>query len=232
MRIHYFQHVPYEPPAYIEKWAEKKGYSIKGTHFYKNDLFPDFSSFDLLVVMGGPMGVYDEDKYPFLRKEKVFIENAIRLNKKVLGICLGAQLIAEVLGARVYKNKEKEIGWFPTYLTPEGKKQTLFQDFPDEFMPLHWHGDTFEIPSGAVRTAYSDITPNQAFVYGTNVVALQFHLEVTPESLKGLIDNSKDELEEKGNYIQSPQQMLSKNEYFVVSNSLMEKLLENLTKSA
>ena len=230
MRIHYFQHVPYEPPAYIKNWAEKKGFTFRGTHLYKNEPFPDFSSFDMLVVMGGPMGVYDEDKYPFLKREKVFIENAIKFDKKVLGICLGAQLIANVLGAKVYKNKYKEIGWFPVNLTKEGKNQYLFNGFPDEFMPLHWHGDTFDIPAGAVKVAYNEATENQAFVYNNKVVALQFHLEATETSLKDLIQNSQEELKETGKYIQSPEKMLSNKDYFTVSNVLMEKLLENLSK--
>ncbi|WP_211325058.1 type 1 glutamine amidotransferase [Hydrogenothermus marinus] len=128
MRIHYFQHVPFETPANIENWAKEKGHLFKGTYLYKNQPFPDFSSFDMLVIMGGPMSVSDENKYPFLKREKIFIENAIKLNKKVVGICLGAQLIAEVLGSKVYKNKEKEIGWYPVYLTDEGKKSNIFKD--------------------------------------------------------------------------------------------------------
>ena len=231
MRVHYFQHVPFETPANILNWAKERGHTIKGTHLYKNQPFPDFSSFDMLVVMGGPMGVYDEDKYPFLKKEKVFIENAIMLGKKVLGICLGAQLIADVLGAKVYKNKYKEIGWFPVNLTEEGKNSFIFQDFPQEFTPFHWHGDTFDIPKGAKRIAYNEATENQAFEIEGKIVGLQFHLETTKESAKALIENSKEELKEKGKYIQTPEEMLSKDDYFTVIKHQLYNMLDKLEKA-
>jgi len=214
MRFHYFQHVPFEPPANIEKWVKEKNFPIKGTHLYKNDPFPDFSSFDVLIVMGGPMGVYDEMEYPFLAREKVFIENSLKLGKKVIGVCLGAQLIADVLGAKVYKNKYKEIGWFPVYKTDEANNNTAFEKLPNKFIAFHWHGDTFDLPTGATRLAYNEATENQAFQYGDLALGLQFHLETTPASAKGLIENSKEELKERGKYIQSPEEMLSKKEYF------------------
>ena len=231
MRIHYFQHVPFETPANIKNWAKEKGHSIKGTHLYKNQPFPDFASFDMLVIMGGPMGVYDEDKYPFLKKEKVFIENTINLGKKVIGICLGAQIIAEVLGAKVYKNKYKEIGWFPVNLTEESKKSFLFESFPEEFTPFHWHGDTFELPQNAKKIAYNEATENQAFEFNNGkVVGFQFHLETTIESAQALIQNSQEELKEKGKYIQSEKEMLSKNEYFTVIKYLLYDFLDRIEK--
>jgi GMP synthase (glutamine-hydrolysing) len=216
--------VPFETPANIEKWVKERGYKINGTHLYKGDLFPDFSSFDILIVMGGPMGVYDDMKYPFLSKEKVFIENALNLGKKVIGVCLGAQLIADVLGAKVYKNKYKEIGWFPVYKTDEAKNNTAFRNLPDEFIAFHWHGDTFELPSGSIRLAFNEATENQAFQYKDKALALQFHLETNLKSAKDLIDNSQDELKEKGKYIQSPEEILSKREYF----KQIEKYLYNV----
>ena len=231
MRIHYFQHVPFESPANILNWAKERGHSITGTHLYKNQPFLDFSSFDMLVVMGGPMGVYDDDKYPFLKREKVFIENAINLGKKVLGVCLGAQLIADVLGAKVYKNKYKEIGWFPVNLTEEGKQSYIFKNLPDEFTPFHWHGDTFDLPRGARRIAYNQATQNQAFEIDGRIVGLQFHLETTKESAKELIKNSQEELKEKGKYIQSPEEMLSKDDYFTLIKYQLYQLLDNFEKA-
>ena len=231
MRIHYFQHVPFEPPANIENWAKKRDFKIKGTKLYKNEPFPDFSSFEILVVMGGPMGVYDDSKYKFLVKEKIFIENAINLNKKVLGVCLGAQLIADVLGAKVYKNKYKEIGWFPVELTEEGKKSKNFKDFPNSFTAFHWHGDTFDLPDGAVRIASNKATQNQAFEYNNGkILGLQFHLETTYNSAKELIENSQEELKEKGVFIQSPEEMLNKKENFQTIEKLLFKLLDNFIK--
>ena len=228
MRIHYLQHVPFEPPANIENWVRKKGFQIKGTKLYKNEPFPDFSSFDMLVVMGGPMGVYDDNKYKFLTKEKIFIENAINLNKKILGVCLGAQLIADVLGAKVYKNKYKEIGWFPVELTDEGKNSKNFKDFPNSFIAFHWHGDTFDLPNGAVRIAFNKATKNQGFEYNNGkVLGLQFHLETTYNSAKELIENSQEELKEKGVFIQSPEEILNKKENFQTIEKLIFKLLDN-----
>ena len=232
MRIHYLQHVPFETPANIEKWAKEKDFKINGTHLYKNEPFPDFSSFDMLVIMGGPMGVYDDNKYKFLAKEKIFIENSINLGKKILGVCLGAQLIADVLGAKVYKNKYKEIGWYPVKLTEDGKKSKNFKGFPEEFIAFHWHGDTFDIPNGGVRIGYNHITENQAFEYNDGkVLALQFHLETNPQSAKDLIDNSEEELKEKGSFIQSADYILSRNDYFQSLEKLLFKLLDNFIKN-
>lgn len=128
MRIHYIQHVHFETPANIYRWADYKS-TRWGTKLFLNDPFPDIGSFDLLVILGGPMGVYDEDEYPWLKDEKKFIERSIKSGKKILGICLGAQLIADVLGGKVYKNRYKEIGWFDVQLTSEGKNQNFSQIF-------------------------------------------------------------------------------------------------------
>ncbi len=231
MKIHYIQHVPFETPANILNWAVEKGYSLSGTHLYKGDSLPDVNTFDFLVVMGGPMGVYDENKYTWLKEEKKFIEKAIKEDKKVLGICLGAQLIADVLGAKVYKNKYKEIGWFPVYLTQEAKISKHFSNFPSEFIAFHWHGDTFDIPAGAVHTVRSEACENQAFEYNQGkVVALQFHLETNLKSAKDLIENSQEELKETGKYIQKPEVMLSKNDYFNFINTFLFKLLDSIEK--
>ncbi|NPA52999.1 MAG: type 1 glutamine amidotransferase [Aquificae bacterium] len=232
MKIHYIQHVPFETPANILNWAEEKGYPITGTHLYKKDLLPKPESFDFLVIMGGPMGVYDEKEYPWLTQEKKFIENTIKKGKKVLGICLGAQLIADVLGAKVYKNEYKEIGWFPVSQTPNAKDSVHFSKLPKEYIAFHWHGDTFEIPTGAVHTAKSSGCENQAFEYNNGkVIALQFHLETDINSAKALIENSKEELKQKGKYIQTPQEMISQREYFSKIKNLLYKLLDSIEKN-
>ncbi len=229
MKIHYIQHVHFETPANIFKWAEKKGYPIKGSRLFLNEPLPDIDEFDLLVIMGGPMGVYDEKLFPWLVEEKKFIEKTLKSDKKILGICLGAQLLADVLGARVYKNREKEIGWFPVSKTEEGKKSKLLTDFPDRFTAFHWHGDTFDIPSGAVHTVKSEACENQAFEYkGGKVVALQFHLETDFKSAKALVDNSVEELKEKGKYIQSPEEILSNPEGFSQIEKLLYSFLDRL----
>ena len=228
MRIQYFQHVPYETPANIFRWAKDRDITqIKGTHLYKNEPFPDFSSFDALVIMGGPMGVYDEDRYPFLKKEKVFIENAIKLGKKVLGVCLGAQLIAEVMGSKIYKCENKEIGWFPVFKTDEAEKSKYFYDFPQEVEVFHWHGDTFDIPSGTIHTFYSEGCPNQAFeTEDGKVVALQFHFEVDLESVKNWIKEGENELKQEGKYIQKPEEMTSDYKKFIQLENHLYRFLD------
>jgi len=206
MRIHYLQHVPFEDIANIGKWA--RGYPITRTALYEGQVLPTSDDeFDFLVVMGGSMGVYDEKKYPWLLEEKKFIEKAIKTNKIVLGICLGAQLIANVLGAKVYKNKYKEIGWYPVVLTEDAKSSKVFSGFKDRFIAFHWHSDTFDIPSGAKRLAETEACKNQAFEYKGRVFGLQFHLESTHETIRLLAENCACELV-KGKYIQTKKELL------------------------
>jgi len=231
MRIHYIQHVHFETPANIFSWAGKKGYSMKGTKLFLNEKLPDMNDFDLLVIMGGPMGVYDEDKFPWLTDEKRFIEKAVKEGKKILGICLGAQLIADVLGAKVYKNRHKEIGWFPVYKTKDTEKSVVFRDFPDSFTAFHWHGDTFDIPEGGIHTLRSDACENQAFEYEGRILALQFHLETNIESAKALINNSVEELMEKGDYIQSSEDILSKEQNFREIEKLLTMMLDRFVST-
>ncbi len=231
MRIHYLQHVPFETPSNIFKWAKDRNITINGTHLYKNEPFPDFSSFDLLLIMGGPMGVYDDDKYPFLKKEKIFIENAIRLEKKVLGICLGAQLIAEVLGSKVYKCENKEIGWFPVFKTKEAENSKYFKDFPEHLDVIHWHGDTFDIPAGTKHLFYSEGCKNQAFESDNgNIVGLQFHLELSKESVKTLIKESEGDFKSEGRFVQSPEDILSDDTKFKELEEYLYRFMDSFTK--
>jgi GMP synthase-like glutamine amidotransferase len=164
--------------------------------------------FDWLVVMGGPMGVYDELQYPWLAAEKNFIRKSIDAGKAMIGICLGAQLIAEILGAKVFKNQYKEIGWFPVELTPAAAGSKVFNFLPDRFVAFHWHGDTFTLPKGAAHLARSKGCENQAFLYKDRVLGLQFHLESTPQSVKDLAENCENEVA-PDEYIQSIEDILS-----------------------
>ena len=189
MKLHWLQHVPFEGLGIIEKWTETNGFEISCTRLFASEQLPEIETFDWLVVMGGPMGIYDYEDHPWLPEEKQFIKMAIDADKTVLGICLGAQLIADVLDAKVYPGPQKEIGWFPIQRT-EGAPKII----PDELTAFHWHGDTFEIPDDAVRLASSEACKNQGFVYNDRVIALQFHLETTPESMEALIENCGDEL--------------------------------------
>ena len=153
MRAHYLQHVPFEGLGSIEPWLQNAGYKISNTQFFDSGVLPSINEIDFLVVMGGPMSVNDESENPWLVKEKRFIKSIIEGGKPVLGICLGAQLIANSMGGEVFSNPEKEIGWFPVQAV-EPESSSVFR-FPEETEVFHWHGETFSLPPGAVQIAKS-----------------------------------------------------------------------------
>jgi GMP synthase-like glutamine amidotransferase len=226
MRAHYLQHVPFEGLGSIDAWLRSRDYEITSTGFFRSDLLPDVEGIDFLVVMGGPMSINDEAEYPWLVEEKRFIKSAIERGVPVLGICLGAQLIASAMGAAVGSNPVKEIGWFPIEAVVSGGN-SVFQ-FPAQVEVFHWHGETFALPAGAVRLAKSDGCENQAFQIGGNVIGLQFHLETTPESARAIVENCRDELVE-GEYIQSEAEILrASREQYQRINGLMGDILEYL----
>lgn len=227
MRLHWLQHIWFEDLAHIKVWAENNDVTISRTAFFSDEQLPSTNDFDWLVIMGGPMGVYDENQYPWLAGEKKFIEKAITAGKTVLGICLGAQLIAAASGARVYKNKHKEIGWFDVFRTPEAVESRVFANLPDSFRAFHWHGDTFDLPTGARKLAKSQACSNQAFEWDDWVIGLQFHLESTTDSIGRLIANCGEELLER-QFIQNAEQIMAQNSSVEQVNRLMETLLDNM----
>jgi GMP synthase (glutamine-hydrolysing) len=151
-----------------------------------------------LIIMGGPMGVYEQDRHPFLRQEIRLIEEALRQNIPLLGICLGSQLLAAALGAPVTQGRKKEIGWYRVTLTQEGRKDPLWADLEPSFMAYHWHGDIFNLPTGAVSLASSDQTPQQAFRYGRSAYGFLFHMEVTERIIEDMVKTFQDELQSAG----------------------------------
>jgi GMP synthase-like glutamine amidotransferase len=193
-RFHCLQHVPFETPGNIEAWVEQKGYSISFTHFFNNDQLPSLNDFDALIIMGGPMSVHDENDFAWLKKEKEFIDAAIKEKKKILGICLGAQLLAQVLRAKVYNNKETEIGFMPVHFTENALQHIFFKSFNKEETVFHWHGETFDLPDGATHLAYTNACANQAYMIGDHMIGLQFHLEVTAEVVKDMVKHEGHEL--------------------------------------
>jgi GMP synthase-like glutamine amidotransferase len=227
MRIHYLQHVPFEGPGSIEKWSLKRNFSLTSTQLFNNGTFPQLDDFDMLVIMGGPMGIYDEDLYPWIRQEKAFIRSAITAGKIMVGICLGSQLIADALGAKVYPGDSREIGWFPVHLTAAAAKVPFLRDFPSPATVMHWHGDTFDLPTGALHLMQSNACKNQAFLFNNRVLGLQFHLETTPESLHALVENCKDEITPQ-EYIQSEPEILSNHSLCASINGLLENILDGL----
>jgi GMP synthase (glutamine-hydrolysing) len=230
MRIQCIQHAFHEDTGVIKPWITQKGYDLQVTRMFNNESLPDTIDFDWLIILGGPMGSYEESRYPWLVEEKRFIEKCIRSDKKVLGICLGSQLIADVLGGKVFKNRYKEIGWHTVSLTQAGKKSELFTDFPESETVFQWHGDTFDLPDKAVHLIKSDVCQNQAFCYGENVLALQFHLEFTPAIVEQLINTSGNEITDEP-HIQHPDDMLSNLDNFTHNHMLMKNLLKKFNKT-
>jgi len=224
MRLHYLQHVPFEGLGFIEEWATFREMHVSCTRLYAGEHLPSIESFDWLVVMGGPMGIYDEGEHNWLAGEKAFLQASIDSGKTVVGICLGAQLIADVLGASVYPGAHKEIGWFPIRRAPEAPEW-----LPEEFVAFHWHGDTFDLPQGAVPLGSSDACENQGFIYQDRVIALQFHLESTHQSIEDLIVNCADELVD-GPFIQSALQIRSFYSALTSMNVVLSELLDQLPK--
>lgn len=231
LKIHYFQHVPFEGLGSIHHWVEAHGFELSATFFWEKDWkLPSVDSIDWLIVMGGPMGVYEENKYSWLTSEKSFIREAIHAGKTVLGICLGAQLIAEVLGAKVISNKEKEIGWFPVQRTEQGQLNPIFSCFPKEVEVFHWHGDTFDLPEGATLLATSEACRNQAFIINENIIGLQFHIEITRDGINQLLHFGKEDLS-SGYWIQTEYDIKSGFGSVQPNNDLLNNLLDRLLMS-
>jgi GMP synthase-like glutamine amidotransferase len=230
MKIHCIQHVEFETLGTIVEWIEEKKHSLSVTHLYKKENFHGIDDFDLLIIMGGPMNIYEYEKYPWLKIEKTFIKETISAGKAVLGICLGAQLVADVLKAKVFKNNYKEIGWFPVFTVENDRSEiSLLEGIPKKLNAFHWHGDTFSLPEGAVRLFESEACKNQGFIYKTRVIGLQFHLEMSKKTIGNVIENCRDELIE-GTYIQSEEEMLNKDSFLVESKLSMFTMLDNFER--
>jgi GMP synthase-like glutamine amidotransferase len=203
MRVHVLQHVWFEELGSIAAWLEARQAKITYTRFFEEQNLPALHSIDALIILGGPMSANDEDVLPWLVQEKQFIRDAVARGIPILGVCLGAQLIASAMGASVYRNPVKEIGWYPVRAipTPPG-----YLRLPEECIAFHWHGETFDLPAGAVHLAKSDGCSNQAFQLDRNVICFQFHLETTIESASALLENCRDDIV-PGAYIQSEMEL-------------------------
>ena len=204
MQIQVLQHVPFEGPGSIAAWLAARRADVGCSRLFAGDPLPRVEAIGALVALGGPMSVNDESELDWLRPEKQLVREAVARGIPVLGLCLGAQLIASALGAPVYPGTAREIGWFPVHGVPDVAPS--FQ-FPREHLAFHWHGETFDLPAGALRLAGSAACENQAFQIGRHVIALQFHLETTPASIEALIEHCRDELV-PGPYVQTEQELL------------------------
>ncbi len=198
-RVVVVQHAECEKPGLIAEALQSRGYTFETVLTSAGEPAPkDLNQAQGLVIMGGPMGVYEQDRYPFLRDEMSLIECALRESKPILGVCLGSQLLAAALGAEVRKGREKEIGWHPVTLTESTFGDPLLKGLDRTFTAYHWHGDVFEAPEGAVNLASSNLTACQAFRYGKNAYGFLFHMEIVPEILEGMLRTFADELKEEG----------------------------------
>jgi len=229
MRVHVLQHVPFEGLGSVFTWLQARNAIVTTTRLFEAASFPALSEFDVLVALGGPMSVNDEDDLPWLRDEKRLVREAILSGKAVLGICLGAQLMASSLGARVYPGSNKEIGWFPIYACEHHSDAFVFPTTTDGF---RWHGETFDLPNGATHLAKSEGCLHQAFQVGERAIGLQFHLETTAASADAIISNCRDELV-PARYIQTEQELraVPPSRYAGI-NALMESVLGYITRGA
>lgn len=230
MRAHVLMHVDFEGPGSMATWFAAHGHSLSYTRFYEDiPALPELGQIDVLVIMGGPMSVNDESEFPWLVTEKQFVRAAIQAGKAVLGVCLGAQMIASALGARVYPNHAKEIGWFPVRAAGTEQEGDVFA-FPERIEVFHWHGETFDLPAGAELLASSEACRNQAFQWGARAIGLQFHLETTAQTAWRIVENCRDELV-PGDYVQGEQTILgAPGARYEAMNLLMGDILDYLTE--
>ncbi len=233
MRVHVFQHVPFEGLGSIADWLAARDAQVHFTHFHEDGVLPALADVDLLIVLGGPMSVHDEAALPWLREEKAFIAAAIAAGTPVLGICLGAQLIASALGSRVYPALEKEIGWFDIVARPPLAHEADLLQLPPRLRVFHWHGETFALPEGAVRLAGSSACANQVFQHGRRVLAFQCHLETTPTSAAAIVTACAGELDaaRTGRFVQDADTILQEETAsYAAMNAVMGHVLEYLVR--
>jgi GMP synthase-like glutamine amidotransferase len=211
----------------MESWLNNEGAEINHTKCYEKFDPVRANEIDLAIIMGGPMSALDEEMYSYLTEEKAYIRDLINNKTPILGICLGAQLIAEALGSKIYNNQDKEIGWFPIKFTDSADRGF---ELPETLTVFHWHGETFDLPEGAMHIAESEGCKNQAFQIDSNVIALQFHLEMTPQSVDEMIQNGSADLG-TGKYIQSADEIrdLTVNNYRA-ANQIICNALTYLTR--
>jgi GMP synthase-like glutamine amidotransferase len=227
MHIHCLQHVTFENPGTIVEWAKNHHHIISYTHFFEeNFTLPNVADIDALLIMGGYMNVDEETKYPWLEAEKNFIKQAIDANKKVMGICLGSQLIAAALGCKVYYASEKEIGFFPVSFANDALQHSLFNHFTNPYNVFHWHGDTFDLPINAQLIASTNTCKHQAFLINNNVLALQFHFEMNENVIEDMLLHDGHELSEEGTFIQTRETIRQQYHYLQQNKKDMFLLLD------
>jgi GMP synthase-like glutamine amidotransferase len=228
MRVHVFQHVSFEGLGSMGPWLESRGARVTHTRFFEDPTLPPVGDLDWLIVMGGPMSANDDERLPWLVSERALIAEAVGRGKTVLGVCLGAQLIAKALGARVFPNAEPEIGWFRVERGAGDPAADEPLDLPIE--AFHWHGETFDLPRGATHVAMSAACSHQAFAVGRTVLGLQFHLEMTPQGARALAEACRHEIR-PAPWIQTEAEILGDPGRFERVNEAMRGVLEWLARA-
>lgn len=235
MRVHWLQHAEHEDLAAIQPWLSAHGHETRGTCLHAGDALPSTDAFDALIVMGSPMNIYDHALHPWLVPEKQLIRRALDGGKRGLGICLGAQLVADQLGGPVTRNRDPEIGWHPVTLTAAGRESPFFRKMPESFPVLHWHGDTFVLPPGALHLAISEACDQQAFSFDQGrVLGLQFHPEATQPMLHQWV---RHETTVQSRYVQDRSFILSRclelgNGNSVLLDHLLERFFDDPARSS
>lgn len=235
IKAHVLRHVEFEGLGNIEKYFENNSIDYSETRLFKGDKLPEVEGIDLLVVMGGPMGIYDDEDFPFLAKERKFISNVIEHGIKVLGICLGAQFLSHSLGGEVYCGPYKEIGWFPVEYSQEfynwlnSHNESIDHKLMSSYV-FQWHGDTFTNPIGSISIARSEPGINQGFLYKDQILALQFHVEMTKDTVFSIVTNGRDEigdLDVNHKYIQNENSIISEESFFIDNYKFLVQLLDS-----
>ena len=229
MRALLLQHIAVEGPGRLGPFLEQRGWELDTKALYAGDGLPaEPQDYHAIIIMGGPMGVYDEAAYPFLRQEHTFLQRAITQQVPMLGICLGSQLLARALGARVYPNACKEIGWYTVDLSAAGRSDVLFQGAPAALPVFQWHGDAFDLPTGAVALASSPQCTHQAFRYGERVYGMLFHLELVPAMIHSWLATFQEELAGVQAYIDPQRIVTEMPQYFEQYQRVSTQIFANL----
>jgi GMP synthase-like glutamine amidotransferase len=229
MRWLCLQHMPDEGPGHAADWLSTNGHSLTFTRLFEPEpVFPALSEFDGLLILGGAMGVDDEAAYPWLRAEKNFLREVLRAGKLTLGICLGAQLLAQALGADVKPNPDPEIGFWTVRFSGKALEHPLLRGWPEKAAVLHWHTDTFSVPPGALRVGMSAGCATQGFVWGDGIIGLQFHPEMTREMVEQLLQAEGHEMAKEQEFVQTADQIREKLKSVWKGRKLLEQLLANM----
>lgn len=227
-KIQIVMNVPFVGAGNIKDWAQRNDFTLEYTRLYNGEELPDVGEFDMAAVMGGTMNIYETEQYPWLEDEKLWLKKVVEAEIPVIGICLGAQLLADVLGGRVERNEHKEIGAFEICRINTALEDNLLTGLPEKFFAFQWHGDRFILPEGATLLAESQACRYQAFQYKKHVLGLQFHLDYSVESLQTMFEFCSDDLAGTGEYVQTREDIMAAAGYAEDARRYLADILDRL----